>query len=687
MNEATRRPNRLIHETSPYLLQHAYNPVDWHPWGEEALELARRGDKPILLSIGYSACHWCHVMERESFENEEIAEAMNRGFVNIKVDREERPDLDALYMMATQAIAGQGGWPMTVFLTPDQRPFYAGTYFPPEDRYGRPGFPRVLKAVTEYYETQRASLDQQTERIAQALQNAAALPASDEASNSQTLNRAFWQLMAEHDKYEGGFGRAPKFPQPSKIELCLRHYKRTGDENALGMASATLLKMARGGLYDQLGGGFHRYSTDDRWLVPHFEKMLYDNALLPPLYLSAWQLTGEAEFADAARGCLEYALREMQDERGGFYSAEDADSEGVEGKFYVWTRAEVLELLGEEDGGLFCAYYDISEGGNWEGSSILNRPRGLEEAASTLGASTERLREAAARGRERLFEARERRIRPSLDDKILTSWNGLMISALSQGAFVLGEARYLEAAERAARFVLENMTREGLLLRSHRAGESKIDGFLEDYAYFTRGLIDLFHASQKMERLTEALEVARRMCALFWDEKDGAFFTTGSHQETLIARLKDSHDGATPSGNAVAAEALLRLSALTGDAELQEKGEAVLSAFAASMERAPSAHCEMLSALDMRLHPPKQIALVGRRGEPALEEALSRLGKAYLPGVVVAAFEEGEAPPLNLSFTAGKTRIDGKPAFYVCENYACKQPVTEPDELEPLLLE
>ena len=687
MNEATRRPNRLIHETSPYLLQHAYNPVDWHPWGEEALELARRGDKPILLSVGYSACHWCHVMERESFENEAIAEAMNRGFVNIKVDREERPDLDALYMMATQAIAGQGGWPMTVFLTPDQRPFYAGTYFPPEDRYGRPGFPRVLEAVTEYYKTQRASLDQQTERIAQALQNAASLPASDEAANAQTLNRAFWQLMAEHDKYEGGFGRAPKFPQPSKIELCLRHYKRTGDENALGMASTTLLKMARGGLYDQLGGGFHRYSTDDRWLVPHFEKMLYDNALLPPLYLSAWQLTGEAEFADAARGCLEYALREMQDEGGGFYSAEDADSEGVEGKFYVWTRAEVLELLGEENGGLFCAYYDISESGNWEGSSILNRPRGLEEAASTLGASTERLREAAARGRERLFEARERRIRPSLDDKILTSWNGLMISALSQGAFVLGEARYLEAAERAARFVLENMTREGLLLRSHRAGESKIDGFLEDYAYFARGLLDLFHASQKMERLMEALEVARRMCTLFWDEKDGAFFTTGSHQETLIARLKDSHDGATPSGNAVAAEALLRLSALTGDAELQEKGEAVLSAFAASMERAPSAHCEMLSALDMHLHPPKQIALVGRRGEPALEEALSRLGKAYLPGVVVAAFEEGEAPPLNLSFTAGKTRIDGKPAFYVCENYACKQPATEPDELEALLLE
>ncbi len=687
MNEATRRPNRLIHETSPYLLQHAYNPVDWHPWGEEALELARRGDKPILLSIGYSACHWCHVMERESFEDEAIAEAMNRSFVNIKVDREERPDLDALYMMATQAISGQGGWPMTVFLTPDQRPFYAGTYFPPEDRYGRPGFPRVLEAVKEYYETQRASLDHQTERIAQALQNAAELPASDAAANAQTLNRAYWQLMAEHDRYEGGFGRAPKFPQPSKIELCLRHYRRTGDENALGMASTTLRKMARGGIYDHLGGGFHRYSTDDRWLVPHFEKMLYDNALLPPLYLSAWQLTGEAEFAEAARGCLDYALREMQDAGGGFYSAEDADSEGVEGKFYVWTRAEAMELLGERDGGLFCAYYDITEGGNWEGNSILNRPRGLEEAASTLGASTEQLRETASRGRERLFKAREQRIRPSLDDKILTSWNGLMISALSQGAFVLGEARYLEAAERAARFVLENMTREGLLLRSHRAGESKIDGFLEDYAYFARGLLDLFHASQKAERLTEALEIARRMRDLFWDEKDGAFFTTGSHQETLIARLKDSHDGATPSGNAVAAEALLRLSALTGDAELQEKGEAVLSAFAGSMERSPSAHCEMLSALDTHLHPPKQVALVGRRGEPELEEALSRLGKAYLPGVAVAAFEEGEAPPLNPSLTAGKRRIDGRPAFYVCENYVCRQPATDPDELEALLLE
>ena len=687
MNEATRRPNRLIHETSPYLLQHAYNPVDWHPWGEEALELARRGDKPILLSIGYSACHWCHVMERESFEDEAIAEAMNRSFINIKVDREERPDLDALYMMATQAISGQGGWPMTVFLTPDQRPFYAGTYFPPEDRYGRPGFPRVLEAVKEYYETQRASLDHQTERIAQALRNAAELPASDAAANAQTLNRAYWQLMAEHDRYEGGFGRAPKFPQPSKIELCLRHYRRTGDENALGMASTTLRKMARGGIYDHLGGGFHRYSTDDRWLVPHFEKMLYDNALLPPLYLSAWQLTGEAEFAEAARGCLDYALREMQDAGGGFYSAEDADSEGVEGKFYVWTRAEAMELLGDKDGGLFCAYYDITEGGNWEGSSILNRPRGLEEAASTLGASTEQLRETASRGRERLFKAREQRIRPGLDDKILTSWNGLMISALSQGAFVLGEARCLEAAERAARFVLENMTREGLLLRSHRAGESKIDGFLEDYAYFSRGLLDLFHASQKVERLTEALEIARRMRDLFWDEKDGAFFTTGSHQETLIARLKDSHDGATPSGNAVAAEALLRLSALTGDAELQEKGEAVLSAFAASMERSPSAHCEMLSALDTHLHPPKQVALVGRRGEPELEEALSRLGKAYLPGVAVAAFEEGEGPPLNPSLTAGKRRIDGRPAFYVCENYVCRQPATDPDELEALLLE
>jgi uncharacterized protein YyaL (SSP411 family) len=675
--------NRLVHETSPYLLQHAHNPVDWYPWGDEALARARRENRPILLSIGYAACHWCHVMERESFDNEEIAAIMNELFVSIKVDREERPDLDAVYMLAVQMMTGQGGWPLTVFLTPDLKPFYGGTYFPPEDRFGRPGFPKVLRAVADYYRTERADLARRTDTLAAYLRQAAAPETKETLLNEDVLKRAYNQLTAQFDTQHGGFGRAPKFPQPTVVDFVLRHYRRTRLAEARDMALMTLAKMARGGMFDQLGGGFHRYSVDERWLVPHFEKMLYDNALLPPLYLAAYQLTGDQVFADVARACLDYALRDMRDPNGGFYASEDADSEGVEGKFYVWSLGEVIRLLGDADGRRFAAYYGVTERGNWEEKNILHVPRDLDVVAAQEGVTPEELRATVERGRRRLLQARSSRARPALDDKVLTGWNGLMISALAQAAAVLEEPKYLQAAERAARFLLNNTWTGGRLLRSHRAGTSKIDAFLEDHAFFVRGLLDLYDASFDSFWLGEAGRLTQQMIAFFWDDDAGGFFTTAEHHDALIVRMKDSYDGATPSGNSVAAAALQRLALLTGNDDFARKAEQTLHLFAQAMKEQPAGHTEMLANLDAHLNGFKEIVIAGDPADAATQAAIRRIRRAYLPNKVVVLVNPRKSDPLLAMspLAQDKNARGGKPTFYVCENFVCDAPTTDVERL------
>ncbi|HEY0407881.1 MAG TPA: thioredoxin domain-containing protein, partial [Pyrinomonadaceae bacterium] len=510
--------NRLSGETSPYLLQHAHNPVDWHPWGEEAFARARAENKPILLSIGYSACHWCHVMEHESFENEEIARLMNENFISIKVDREERPDLDQIYMNAVQMMTGHGGWPMTVFLTPEGVPFYGGTYYPPVDRYNMPGFPRVLLGVAEAYRSQPDEITQSADTMLAELRRLGQARASNEGIAVELLDDAARGIARSYDAQHGGFGSAPKFPAPMNLEFLLRVYHRTGQSDALEMVEHTCRKMAEGGMYDQLGGGFHRYSTDARWLVPHFEKMLYDNALLARLYLHAYQATRNDFYRRIAEETLDYVAREMMDERGGFYSTQDADSEGHEGKFFVWTIDEVKEILGAEDGALFSSYYDVTAGGNFEGQNILNVTRSIEDAAKASGVTVERLREALARGRRALFDARERRVKPDRDEKVLTAWNGLMLAAFAEAAAILEREDYLNAAKNNAQFVLDNLRREGLLLRAYKDGQAKLNAYLEDYAFFIDGLLALYEAAGELRWLEEALSLALTMNAEFWDE-------------------------------------------------------------------------------------------------------------------------------------------------------------------------
>ncbi|HYY57961.1 MAG TPA: thioredoxin domain-containing protein, partial [Pyrinomonadaceae bacterium] len=557
MTEHNKHTNRLSAETSPYLLQHAHNPVDWYPWGEEARERARAENKPILLSIGYSACHWCHVMEHESFENEEIARLMNDNFVNIKVDREERPDLDQIYMNAVQLMTGHGGWPMTVFLTPEGVPFYGGTYFPPEDRYNMPGFPRVLMGVAEAYRSRADEITQTAVSILSELRRMGAARESGAALSADLLDEAYRAVARTYDSRHGGFGRAPKFPPAMTLEFLLRTHARTGDAKALEMVEHTCRKMALGGMYDQLGGGFHRYSTDERWLVPHFEKMLYDNALLARLYLHVYQQTNDGFYRRIVEETLDYVAREMTDARGGFYSTQDADSEGHEGKFFVWTVEEIKKVLGEEDGALFCSYYDVTPGGNFEGQNILNVPRPLEDVAEAAGVTPERLQEALERGRRELFAVRERRVKPGRDEKILTAWNGLMLASFAEAAAILDRADYLDVAKKNAEFILANLRREGLLLRTYKDGQAKLNGYLEDYSFFADGLIALYESTGELRLLEEALAITTRMTEEFWDEKEGGFFYTGESHEELIVRSKDYFDNATPSGNSVAAEVLL----------------------------------------------------------------------------------------------------------------------------------
>ena len=726
------RANRLAAETSPYLLQHAHNPVDWYPWGPEAFERARREDKPIFLSIGYAACHWCHVMERESFENETIAQLMNQEFVNVKVDREERPDVDDIYMASVQMISGQGGWPMSVFLTPDLRPFYAGTYFPPEDRYGRPGFPRLLAALAQAYRERREEVEAGASQIVRHLEAMSRTPAGDESEareesaageGSLTMDlvrRAVHELQASFDPRNGGFGAAPKFPHAMALQLLLRHHQREGSSGqhreGLPMVTTTLDHMAAGGIYDHLGGGFHRYSVTEDWLVPHFEKMLYDQALLVSAYVEGWQVTGDPSYGRVIRETIEYVLRDLGDPNGAFYSSEDADSEGEEGKFYVWTLEEAAAILTEEELSLFARAYDLDEVGNFEGSTILERrltPATLVERGYGAGRSEREVADLLERARAKLLEARSRRIRPARDEKILTAWNAWMISALARAGRSLDEPRFREAAVRAGEFLWDTMRIDGVVHRVHKDGRTRIAGYLEDYAGFVQAAIDLYEATFDARWLERAVELAESMRGEFEDESDGGFHLTSDRHDGLIVRLKTAQDSSTPSGNSMAATALLRLASLTGRADFETSAHRTLLAFRDPMEQVPAAFHQMLLALDHWLGPRAEVVLAGSLESEQGRALRNTVDRAFLPRSVVAyagaevaqrdradhAVAAGSAggaarradststDPTALApeLLAGKAPVGGMPAVYVCRDFTCDAPCTDAEELRRIL--
>jgi uncharacterized protein YyaL (SSP411 family) len=683
-NMTLHRANRLSAETSPYLRQHAHNPVNWYPWSEEALARARTLDRPIFLSIGYSACHWCHVMERESFEDAETARVLNDHFISIKVDREERPDLDQIYMTAVQLLTRHGGWPMSVFLTPDLEPFYGGTYFPPDDRHGMPSFRRVLLAVADAWKNRRTELVAQARDLTGHVQQSMQIETQAGGLDESLLRGAARSLRQAFDPTYGGFGGAPKFPHPMDLRLLLRLARRFADDDALQMAAATLEHMAKGGIYDQLGGGFHRYSTDARWLVPHFEKMLYDNALLVVAYLEAFQATGNPLYRQVVEETLAYVRREMTSPEGAFYSTQDADSEGVEGKFFVWSRAEIDEVLGAEEGELFSNVYDVTADGNWEDHNILHRSRSDEQEARLLKLPVEELRRRLSESRQKLFRRREQRIKPGRDDKVLTSWNALMLGAFARAGQVLANGEFTRIAVAAADFLLRRMrTREGKLYRTGLAGidQPRLNGYLEDYAYLIEALVALYEATFEPRWIAAAREVTDVLFEQFWDESDGGFFYTGNDHEKLISRGKDPHDNATPSGNAMAVTALLRLAALTGERRILDRAERTLRLFRGLMAQMPGAAGQMLIALDFYLGPVAEIVVVGDRGNVEVEEALQLVSRGFRPHQVLAwrTAESADAEKV-VPLLAGRT-AKGAVTTYICRNFSCEAPVVGVDAL------
>ena len=685
----TKFSNRLINETSPYLLQHAHNPVDWCPWGEEALKRAKRENKPILLSIGYSACHWCHVMEKESFENEEIAKIMNENFINIKVDREERPDLDEIYMNAVQLMTGSGGWPMTVFLTPDLLPFYAGTYFPPEERGGMPSFKRILLSIAEIYREKQKEVLESTEKIKEQLGRMTKLKSGDEELTFDLLHNAFQEISEKYDYENGGFSEAPKFPQPLVIEFLFRYYKTTKDKNTINMITFTLKKMAEGGIYDHLGGGFHRYSVDNKWLVPHFEKMLYDNAMLAKVYIQAYQITKNDFFKKIAFETLDYLLREMTDPEGGFYSASDADSEGEEGKFFVWSKDEIEKVLGKEKAKIICRYYNVSKVGNFEGDkNILHTPFAIEDICKIEKLNTEEFKLLLKESKEKLFNVRNQRVKPGVDTKVITAWTSLAISSLAFAYQVFREERFLNSAEDAANFILLNMFEEGKLLRIYKDGKSKIGGFLEDYSFFISTLIDLYETTFRIKYLEDAINLTEKMVENFWDEEEGGFFFAPKDATNLISRSKNPYDNPIPSGNSVAVNLLFRLYRLTGNKDFLEKGEKTLKVFSMLMERVPSAFPNMLSTLDNYLRTPVDIVVVGEFLSEEIDEILKSIFSKFLPNKTIAFLDPINPDPEPLKFLPlleGKKMVNGKPTVYICENFTCNAPITDMGELEKVL--
>ena len=688
----TRYSNRLINETSPYLLQHAHNPVDWYPWGGEAFARARAEDKPVFLSIGYTACHWCHVMERESFEDEETAKILNEYFISIKVDREERPDLDDFYMLSVQLITGGGGWPMSVFLTPDGKPFYGGTYYPPEDSHGRIGFKKLLVEISRLYGAQSEKIRENSEVLTRAIGEHTSQLGGQATLGTALLESAVRDLRARYDAIYGGFGEAPKFPPAMALGLMLREWKRTGEPHLLEIVENTLQRMAQGGIYDQLGGGFHRYSIDHLWLVPHFEKMLYDNALLAQIYFDAALATSKPFYLRIGREILDYILREMTGPEGGFYSTQDADSEGREGKAYVWTREEVTEVLGPEDGALYCDFYEVLPEGNWaegEGASILNVRVSPREFAKTQGLEPDTFCARLEEWRRRMLERRARRAQPMIDDKILASWNGLTISALARGAQASGDARYAEAATRAAGFILERMRDDGGLLRVWRNGEGRIGAFLDDYANVINGLIDLYETTFDADLIREANSLARIMIHRFGDPADAGFFTADGRDPNLVARIKEFFDGATPSGNAAAVMALLRLGRLVDDENYLEAARRTLTLLAEQMARNPAAHHYMLSALSFELGPPAEVSIIGKPEIEATQALRDAAWRTYQPNRILALAPTDGSDEFGLAIEIAPLRNKpaqlGKPTAYVCRNFTCSPPIHTPEELYALL--
>jgi len=670
--------NRLANETSPYLLQHADNPVDWYPWGPEALERARREDKPILLSIGYAACHWCHVMAHESFEDDDTARLMNDNFVNIKVDREERPDLDGIYMQAVQAMTGHGGWPMTMFLLPDGSPFYGGTYFPPEDRHGIPSFRKVLQAVSDAYSQRRDGVVQSAEQLRQIYESNITGSRSGGPLSPQMLDIAYRALAQRYDPTNGGFGAAPKFPATMALDFMLRHWKRAGSSEALDIVVNSFRKMARGGIYDQIGGGFARYSVDAAWLVPHFEKMLYDNALLARLGAHLWQATRDDEIKRVTTETIEWVNREMTSPDGGFYSSLDADSEGHEGRFYVWSEEEIDHLLGA-DSRAFKTYYGVVRGGNFEGKSILYVPHDPTAAANRAGIEVDMLALILERARRILLDARARRVWPGRDEKILASWNGLMLRGVATAARVFGRDDFTKLALRNAEFLQREMIRDGRVMRSHKEGVTRIAGFLEDHAAVALSFLAVYEITFDEQWVLRARAIADAMIQWFWDDATGAFFDTASDSERLITRPRDVTDNATPSGTSLAVELLLSLAELQQDSEYRRRAVFTLETLAEPMLRFPIAFGHLLGCADMELQGAIEVALVGDRRSSEFT-ALERVVAAqYVPSLVLAGGAPAKRQAVKL--LDDRTALDDRPTAYVCRGYACDRPVNDPDAL------
>ena len=678
-DDTPKHTNRLIDETSPYLLAHAHNPVNWYPWSTEALKLAKEQNKPILLSIGYSACHWCHVMERESFEHVGIAKLMNDAFICIKVDREERPDLDEIYMTATTALNhGQGGWPMTVFLTPNQEPFFAGTYFPPTDHYGRPGFPKLLTQIAQLWEKHQDQLVEQARQLTTRLtQESEAAPQSIPFAVIEDVVK---NLHSEFDSLYGGFGSAPKFPPSTTLSLLLRHHQQSGSKVSLDMVCKTLDAMAQGGMYDHLAGGFARYSTDAQWLVPHFEKMLYDNALLVKIYLEAYQVTQNPTYAKVARETLDFVIEDMTSPEGGYYSAYDADSEGEEGKYYVWDLEQITTLLDTKAANLFCAFYDISPAGNWQGQNILNTPKNKETIARELQIAIPELEESLNRSKTILLKERQKRIPPGLDDKVLSAWNGLMVGAMAYGFSILDDRKYFQSASLATQFILKTLRKDdGRLLRTYRAGKAHIEAFLEDYAFLCEALIDLYEASGSKTHLEEALSLAQTMLRDFHDEQSGAFYHTAHQHEKLISRKKEGHDGAIPNANATAALSLVRLSHHLNKPHYGDLGRKALEAYGISVQRFPRAFAKTLCAVDFFRSGPTEIALVGDVSSPDFAAFKNMVFKTYLPNKVI---QLGVAGTKSLALLENQPKTAHESTAYFCKNYTCEVPIHQLSQLE-----
>ncbi|MBI4394582.1 MAG: thioredoxin domain-containing protein [Candidatus Omnitrophica bacterium] len=699
--------NRLAKEKSPYLLQHATNPVDWYPWGEEAFQKARAENKPIFLSIGYSTCHWCHVMEEESFVDPQIAKVLNDHFVSIKVDREERPDVDHIYMQAVMAMTGSGGWPMSLFLTPELKPFYGGTYFPPQDRWGRPGFVAVLNAIHQKWSNDRESLLKSSEDLTQALRAETERRVIEKHElGKETLQKAYEQLESRFESDRGGFSDAPKFPQGHVLSFLLRYWKRTNESQALEMVEKTLTEMAKGGMYDQLGGGFHRYSTDREWRVPHFEKMLYDQAVLSKAYLEAYQATGKSEYAEIAREIFDYVLRDMVDEKGAFYSAEDADSapdpskpnEKREGAFYVWPKEEIDTHLGKEKSEIFNDYFGVEVHGNaihdpqgeFGNKNILYVAHSVEETAEKFSKSKEEIEKLLDESKKMLLKLRSQRPRPHLDDKVLTDWNGLMISSLAFGSRALNEPKYAEAAKKAADFLLSKMKdKDGRLMHRYRDGEVSIPGFLEDYAFFTHGLIDLYEATFDPVYLEEAKFFTEEMIRLFWDEEHSGFFLAGRDSEKLIARSKELYDGATPSGNSIATLSLLRLGRLLVNRDFENRAQKTLESFSKELTQYPSGYSQMMVALDFAIGPSREIVIAGDERDPKVQVFRRTIDSQFLPNQVMifrpTAGGAQKKIELLSPFTKNQNMLNQQATVYVCKNYVCDLPITETEQLRNLL--